>query len=93
MPRKSAKKEGNAGFLTELGIDRLHLEPKIDFLSPGTPKNPQNPENPRKKSENPENPDFWGQVGGMGRSLEMRRGSRSAASHRRVRSCWRYDWI
>ena len=27
-------------FLTELGIDRHHLEPKNDFLGPGSPKNP-----------------------------------------------------
>ena len=27
-------------FLTELGIDRLHPEPKNYFLGPGTPKNP-----------------------------------------------------
>ena len=27
-------------FLTELGIDRLHPEPKNDFLGPGSPKNP-----------------------------------------------------
>ena len=26
-------------FLTELGIDRLHPEPKNDFLGPGSPKN------------------------------------------------------
>ena len=37
--RENQPKAGNAGFLTELGIDRLHPEPKNDVLGPGTPKN------------------------------------------------------
>ena len=36
--RPKFRKKG--GFLTELGIDRLHPEPKNDFLGPGSPKNP-----------------------------------------------------
>ena len=35
MPRKSAKKVGNAGFLTELGIDRLYPEPTVAILAQG----------------------------------------------------------
>ena len=61
------------GLLTELGIDRLHPEPKNDFLGPGTPKNLQNQQ---KTKANVKIPDLGGQVGGMGRSLEIRRPSR-----------------
>ena len=52
MPRKSAKKAGNVGFLMELGIDRLYLEPKIDFLPFGTPKNKKSNQKPRKTQKN-----------------------------------------
>ena len=41
MPRKSAKKAGKTGFLTELGIDRLYPEPKSNFLPFGSPKSKQ----------------------------------------------------
>ena len=34
--RRKIKEKG--GFLTEMGIDRLHPEPRIDFLGSGTPK-------------------------------------------------------
>ena len=38
MPRKSAQKAGNTGFLTELGIDRVYPEPKSNVLPFGSPK-------------------------------------------------------
>ena len=45
------KFQEKGGFLTELGIDRLHPEPKNDFLGPGTPKNLQNPEKTKNKCQ------------------------------------------
>ena len=64
MPRKSAKKAGNTGFLTELGIDRLYPEPKSNFLPFGSPKSPKNTKT--KTQENVKIPDFWGRGGGSG---------------------------
>ena len=57
MPRKSAKKAGNTGFLTELGIDRLYPEPKSNFLPFGSPKSQQKQ---IITQENVKIPDFGG---------------------------------
>ena len=39
---REIKKIGNAGSLMEVGIDRLHPEPRIDFLGSEGPKTSQN---------------------------------------------------
>ena len=39
-------------FPTDLGIDRLHPEPKNDFLGSGTPKNTPNQQKTLKNIEN-----------------------------------------
>ena len=59
---QSQQMKEKAGFLTDLGIDRLHPEPKNDFLSPGAPKKAQNHQ---KYTQTSKIHDFG--VGGLGR--------------------------